>query len=224
MFRLGVLADTPNPYSISFPSFQVLEDVFRYVDGIVYAGNPPSPEVLEDLACIAPVQAVSGRRDNTPLPQQRILEIAGVRVGITYGNRSAVTEELYRIRHHFGYSQDDLLIHRLEHLQRSFRQDDLDVLIFGHGSQPVRAWHEGLLLFHPGTINPQDLDTYLWKYAHENDPKERKALARQIRYLRQNPHIDGYHPTVGILEIDDERNIYPNIITLSTLAHSDSLF
>lgn len=71
--RLGIIADT---HGLLRP--EVFE-VFREVDRILHAGDIGSPELLEELASLAPVLAVSGNTDGFDI-RSRVPEILETRI------------------------------------------------------------------------------------------------------------------------------------------------
>ncbi|NLM52278.1 MAG: metallophosphoesterase [Firmicutes bacterium] len=134
--RIGVISDTHIPTRARhLPA--VLFEHFADVDLILHAGDLVDPQVLVDLAAIAPVEAVAGNMDSPELQNKlgskKILELAGFRIGLTHGH-------LGSYRHHTP--QRALSI---------FAQDAVDVVIFGHSHQPYLKKEKGILLFNPGS-------------------------------------------------------------------------
>jgi putative phosphoesterase len=114
---------------------QLLAHHFRAVDLIIHAGDFVDLAVLEMLQALAPVEAVQGNMDTAAirasLPEQRILEVAGVTLGITHGN---------------GGPQGIL-----ERIKARFSDKPVDAIVFGHTHQPLNERHEGILFFNPGS-------------------------------------------------------------------------
>jgi uncharacterized protein len=63
---------------------QLLEDA----DLLLHAGDVVSPGALEELATLGPVEAVAGNMDQpalqATLPERKIVEVEGVRIGIVH--------------------------------------------------------------------------------------------------------------------------------------------
>lgn len=80
--RLGILSDTHAWFHPELPS--ALADV----DLILHAGDVGTPEVLDQLEAIAPVRAVYGNVDGTPVrhraPEHQRVAVEGVRIWMTH--------------------------------------------------------------------------------------------------------------------------------------------
>ncbi len=83
--RLGVISDTHGHLRP-----EVFE-VFKQVDHILHAGDVGEPQILMELAAIAPVTAVYGNVDGPELrarlPQVATLELDGFAVVVTHGDQ-----------------------------------------------------------------------------------------------------------------------------------------
>jgi hypothetical protein len=105
----------------------------RGADAILHAGDVLDIGVLELLAEVAPVHAVLGNNDLSlvgVLPVTRVVELAGVRIGMI---------------HDSGPSAG-----RSARLRRRF--PDAKVVVFGHSHVPMDEEGEaGQLLFNPGS-------------------------------------------------------------------------
>ncbi len=128
--RIGVIADTHG-----LLRRQVFE-AFDGVDLILHAGDVGSEEVLNELEAVAPVQAVFGNIDVSPLaerlPEKLILELEGVPVFMT----------------HIGGRPERILETHPEARQAA-------VVIFGHSHKPYREWRQGKLFLNPGAAGPR---------------------------------------------------------------------
>lgn len=134
LIRVGVLSDTHIPTRArSLPP--LLFSALAGVDCILHAGDLTNIGVLGDLAAIAPVYAVYGNTDSFPvrqqLPYQRIVEIAGKRIGLIHGDGK-------------GYNTP-------ERAFRAFADSKVDAVVFGHSHQPYCELKGGCLLFNPGS-------------------------------------------------------------------------
>jgi putative phosphoesterase len=179
----------------------------RGVQLILHAGDVDGPSALEELARIAPVEAVRGDHDRSleSLPQFREVTLEGKRIVIVHGNRSRWIEEPQTLMWtlSLGYFRPHrALPHRL---RRKF--PDADVIVFGHTHRSHVRRIDGVLLFNPGGV-------------HQWNPVTAK------RRLEQNPgwfewcwlqvvrHIRRWEPSsVGVLEIDED-GIVPKLIEL----------
>ncbi|HEX4628572.1 MAG TPA: metallophosphoesterase family protein [Gemmatimonadales bacterium] len=83
--RIGVISDT---HGMLRPE---VFDVFEKVDHILHAGDVGKPEILIELAAIAPVTAVYGNADppeiRARLPQVATVELDGFAIVVTHGDQ-----------------------------------------------------------------------------------------------------------------------------------------
>jgi putative phosphoesterase len=108
-------------------------DALRDADVVLHCGDVTERGLLDELATFAPVHAVLGNNDVTlagTLPQQLVLELEGVRVGMV---------------HETGLTKG-----RAARVHRMF--PDCDVVLFGHSHAPVdELGADGQRLFNPGS-------------------------------------------------------------------------
>ncbi|MBA8793864.1 hypothetical protein FHX74_001469 [Friedmanniella endophytica] len=131
--RVGLISDTHAPRRWR----RCPDAVARAVDGvelILHAGDVCVPSVLDELAAIAPVQAVLGNNDGPEVaawgaPETLELELAGVRVGMI---------------HDSGAKQG-----RVARMRRRFPTADL--VVFGHSHIPWDDSADGLRVVNPGS-------------------------------------------------------------------------
>ena len=115
-------------------------DVFEALAGvalILHAGDVGEDDILDELAAIAPVQAVQG---NTDAPRRRLAkeivrEIGGVSLHVSHG-------------HETGSPTPEKLLARYPQ----------DVLVYGHTHRPLVARAEGRLVVNPGAAGPRRFD------------------------------------------------------------------
>ncbi|HEX7976542.1 MAG TPA: metallophosphoesterase family protein [Anaerolineales bacterium] len=156
MTTLGVISDTHVPDRAEKLDPRVLS-IFRQagVNAILHAGDVARPDVLEELAQVAPVYAVRGNRDwvwLSRLPLKRRLEFDGVLVGMAHGHGRWWNYVLDRARVMFlGFR----LRYFLPHVLKAF--PDVKVIVFGHTHRPMNRWVNGQLLFNPGSAHFPDL-------------------------------------------------------------------
>jgi len=91
--RVGVVSDTHCPEFLErLPS--AIAELLAGVDLILHAGDIGSSGTLAELARLAPVEAIRGDHDRgLDLPDRRVVEVAGKRIGLLHGNRSHLFEE-----------------------------------------------------------------------------------------------------------------------------------
>lgn len=130
--KIGVLADT---HSHEMPA-QMLEE-FKGVDLILHAGDFCTLDILDKLKKIKEVKAVYGNMDGPEvrrvLPRKQIIECGKFSIGIYHGE---------------GHPK--ML---LEKVQSEFKNDKVDVVIFGHSHNPMNEIIDGVLYFNPGSPN-----------------------------------------------------------------------
>ena len=155
MSTLGVITDTHIPQRMRSLPPRVFE-AFRGVDMILHAGDINSCCVLDELAQIAPVEAVAGNADlfQRGLPLTRVIEIAGKRIGLAHGHGGWSRYLLGKLHDRLGYSEE----YYLNIVQRSF--GSMDAIVFGHTHRYFRAIRAGTLFFNPGPVAPDYYNTY----------------------------------------------------------------
>ncbi|WP_324736009.1 metallophosphoesterase [Thermococcus sp. SY098] len=113
MVRIGILSDTHYPDKTSYLPNLIFEKFQEdNVELIIHAGDLTSPSVKEVLENVAPVVAVRGNLDELIFPEERILEVEELKIGIIHGHQflSLDTQTL-------KYKALDM---------------EVDILIFGH--------------------------------------------------------------------------------------------
>jgi hypothetical protein len=132
MVRALVLADTHlRPGRARALPAQV-EDELRRCDVVLHAGDVVTHHLLDHLREHTPVHAVLGNNDRElvgALPERVELTLGGVDVAVI---------------HETGASKG-----RAARVRRWF--PDADVVVFGHSHIPMNEWHDGQLLFNPGS-------------------------------------------------------------------------
>lgn len=132
MIRVGVLSDT-HMTAVSSDFRKIMKTIFRDVDMLFHAGDMTSEEVFDYLSNWD-LRAVRGNMDDfklkTLLPDKRIEEIEGVRIGIMHGRGSPNGIE-------------DLVLGEFQ---------DVDLIVFGHSHVPLNVVRRGTRLFNPGSL------------------------------------------------------------------------
>src|SRR3954452_25298804 len=137
--RIAIVSDTHLPrFGRSLP--RALLDGFEAeaIDRILHAGDWTDPLAVDLLEAVAPVDGVAGNNDEPELHERfgtrRVLELDGVRIGLTHGHlgEGRTTEE--RARNLFA---DEV---------------GLSAIVFGHSHIPViRRPATGPWLINPGS-------------------------------------------------------------------------
>src|SRR5512139_3900016 len=151
---LGVITDTHIPQRIEALPPRVFE-VFRGADRILHAGDINSRRVLDQLAEIAPVDAVAGNADlfKHGLPLTCLIEGEGRRIGLVHGHGGWSRYLRSKVRDRFGYNEE----HYLRIVHGSF--GPVDAIVFGHTHRFYQAERAGILLFNPGPVAPDFYNT-----------------------------------------------------------------
>ncbi len=130
---IGVLSDT---HSLNIPTSLI--ERFKSVDLIIHAGDICDLQTLKMLNKIAPTKAVQGNMDEPAvkkiLPLKEIIVCGNVRIGVTHG--------------HIGELRD-----ALKNAMFSFKNDKMDVVIFGHSHQAFNEKVGPTVYFNPGSPN-----------------------------------------------------------------------
>ncbi len=133
--RIGVLSDTHIPDRAPAIPAKVLED-FKHVDMIIHAGDLVDLGVLEQLKSIcADTRAVWGNMDpyevRKQLPEKEVITVGNHKIGLIHG---------------YGASAK-----LMELAAGIFKNDRVDIIVFGHAHCPVNEKKEGILYFNPGS-------------------------------------------------------------------------
>ena len=137
--RVALVSDTHLPrFGRSLPKALVVGFERHGIERILHAGDWTTELALDLLGAIAPVDGVAGNNDGPELHERfgtrRVVEIDGVRIGLTHGHLGSgrTTEERARL---------------------AFRDEPgLDAIVFGHSHIPVvRRQPDGRWLINPGS-------------------------------------------------------------------------
>lgn len=139
---IGVLSDTHLREGQNLPGF--VWDIFEGVDLILHAGDIVRPQIIADLAVLAPVRAVRGNCDSwelADLPSRDLVNFAGLRIGLIHGNvgTGSTTQE---------------------RALNAFSAESVDIIVFGHSHQPFWGWVNNILLFNPGSSTDKRREKY----------------------------------------------------------------
>jgi uncharacterized protein len=136
--RIGVVSDTHLPrFGQALP--RALRHGLRaaHVELILHLGDFTAPEVPALFETLAPFDAVAGNNDGdelvTRFGRRKILQVDGIRLGLTHG---------------------DLGLGRTtpRRAAASFAPDEVDIVLFGHSHIPlVQRLDDGRWLLNPGS-------------------------------------------------------------------------
>ncbi len=123
---IGVISDT---HGLLRPEALA---ALRGSDHIIHAGDVGEPEILDQLAAIAPVTAIRGNIDKTAwarkLPETEVVELGGISIYV---------------------------LHDLTRLDLKPQAAGFKVVISGHSHIPKQETREGVLYFNPGSAGPR---------------------------------------------------------------------
>jgi putative phosphoesterase len=107
-------------------------EAMRGSEQIIHAGDVGSPEILEQLAAVAPVTAVRGNIDKEDslrkLPETQVLELGGISMYV---------------------------LHDLTELDLKPKAAGFAVVVSGHSHVPKQETRDGVLYFNPGSAGPR---------------------------------------------------------------------
>jgi uncharacterized protein len=133
--KIGVISDTHIPERAEELPPELLE-AFRGIDMIIHAGDLSELRVLDTLKKICPnVKAVWGNMDpqeiRDRLPEKEIIKIGKYAIGLMH-----------------GYGAPNNLI---DNLKSAFKEDRVEVIIFGHSHRAFNQKIGGVIFFNPGS-------------------------------------------------------------------------
>lgn len=134
-------------------------------EAILHAGDVVRPQVLEELARIAPVHAVMGNRDwlrRQRLPMAIYTEINGVRFTLSHGHIN-MFHYLYNYLYLFLTGNKRTHLYYQKALARLYPQ--ADVIIYGHTYFAVDEMMDGQRFINPGTGLPQARNHFTLQYS-----------------------------------------------------------
>lgn len=133
--RIGVISDTHIPDRAKEIPSRILSD-FKHVDMVIHVGDLVDLSVLKKLKSVcAHVKAVRGNMDNeevkSQLPEKEIITVGSFKIGVMHG-RGAPD-------------------HLTDFLADAFKNDKVDMIIFGHAHYGVNERKNNILFFNPGS-------------------------------------------------------------------------
>jgi putative phosphoesterase len=142
--KIGVISDTHIPDRAKEIPKKILED-FKKVDMIIHVGDLVDFNVIEKLQSVCSnVRAVWGNMDREnvrrQLPEKEIINAGNYRIGIMH-----------------GWGAPNKLI---EVLTSAFKNDNVDIIIFGHAHYSVNERKNNILFFNPGSATDKIFAPY----------------------------------------------------------------
>ncbi len=123
---IGVISDT---HGLLRPEAL---DALQGSDYIIHAGDVGDPQILDELAAIAPVTAVRGNVDHgawaQKIPATNVLELGEISIYV---------------------------LHRLQDLDLKPEAAKFAAVIYGHSHVPEQEMKNGVLYFNPGSAGPR---------------------------------------------------------------------
>lgn len=188
--QIGVVADTHVGETLPQLPASVL-DAVADSDLILHAGDITCLSVLDQLGEIAPVLAVQGDHDadaGIDLPESRVVNVRGRRIGLVHGRRSRAIEmpaaglSLARRR--------AVLLGMHRGMRRHF--GPVDLIVHGHLHIPVDTRVRGTRVFSPGAV-------YI---PEEREVSEKTGLkGRAYMRFRDGMSDDDRRAAVGMVRI-----------------------
>lgn len=115
--------------------FRRLAPHFSGVQAVLHAGDILEQPVLDMLSRFGEVHAVAGNMDpdstRTLLPERKIIELGGFRIGLIHG---------------WGSPQG-----LAQRVRERFAGERVDCIVFGHSHQAYDRTEAGILMFNPGS-------------------------------------------------------------------------
>ena len=142
--RIGVISDTHIPERAKAIPQKILDE-FKTVDMIIHAGDLVEPGVLERLRSVCKdVRAVWGNMDHLKvksiLPQKEIIKVGKYKIGVIH-----------------GYGNPERLV---DNLKEEFKNDNVNLVVFGHSHQPFNQKKDDIWYFNPGSATDDIFASY----------------------------------------------------------------
>ena len=132
--KVGIISDTHISKKIDSID-RLIEDYFYDVDTIIHVGDFNSSEVIKRIKSKKKFIGVYGNNDSKDirniLPIKDIIKIEGYKVGLFHGHGSGKNT--------------------LDRAYDEFKDDKVDIIIFGHSHQPIIRTRNKVLMINPGS-------------------------------------------------------------------------
>ena len=133
--KIGVISDTHIPDRTQSLPMAVLE-AFKNMDMVIHAGDFTDLSALEELAAVCKnIIVVRGNMDPSDVtsrfPEKEIVKVGKIKIGVMH-----------------GWGPPNKLI---ELMQQQFKNDTVDIIIFGHSHAAFNEKIDNVLYFNPGS-------------------------------------------------------------------------
>ena len=133
--KIGIISDT-HIKNDNGNIKEILNTYFKDVDMIIHAGDYIDETVVNALMSHKKFFGVSGNVDNPKvnelLNERELITLEGYRIGIFHGHGKGGTT--------------------LTRAYNSFKDDQVDIIIFGHSHQPLINTMNKILMLNPGSL------------------------------------------------------------------------
>lgn len=134
--KIGIISDTHIKKDID-KFISSIDIHFKEVDLLIHAGDYINKRVLEGLKRYKNFVGVWGNVDDAEtkelINEREIIHIEGYKIGIFHGHGDKSTT--------------------LDRAYNEFKEDQVDIIMFGHSHQPLVKTKNGVLMINPGSIN-----------------------------------------------------------------------
>lgn len=131
--KIAVFSDTHLKSPVDLPRKAL--DILNSADAVIHAGDYQDISVVKSLMERKVFYGVYGNMDSGAvrafLPEKRIIELNGFRIGITHGRGAPKGIE--------------------KRVGTLFADHDLDAIVFGHSHTPCNKMIDNILFFNPGS-------------------------------------------------------------------------
>ncbi len=133
--KIGVLSDTHMPEKAKVLPQKLITE-FKNCDMVIHVGDMVSMDVVQVLKKVCPnFKAVCGNMDSAEIknnfPEKEIIQIEKFRIGISHG--CGPTGKILNL------------------MKEVFKNDRVDMVIFGHSHDPTNKKDGGIIFFNPGS-------------------------------------------------------------------------
>lgn len=112
-------------------------ELAAHADAILHTGDFTELSVVLELECYSPIYAVQGNNDSLEVvsrfPEEQIVDLDGLRVGMTHGHLGSAKSTPERAREQFSAA-------------------DVDLIVFGHSHIPFDQDIAGIRCLNPGSL------------------------------------------------------------------------
>lgn len=132
--RIGIISDTHLKKSGENIN-PILNEYLNEVDMIIHAGDYINKEVINRIKIFKKFIGVYGNVDDEKVKEvvkeKEIIEVMGYKIGIFHGHGRTKTT--------------------IDRVYKSFEDDSVDIIIFGHSHQPIVRTKNKILMINPGS-------------------------------------------------------------------------